>query len=343
MIIFVKILINATVYKVGYRGLATQYLLDAIKNAKRGIEIDPMWERSYQRGAEAYLSLHPYEHALDAMKILKKAPSSENNTTLTELQQTARYNATQWLRLKVIAKTTIPQAIDASIQNLRKLVSKSFPICYGTDTNTNNTKHSSCDDRLLLLRRIGDDIADALLLVQGALQLMYTRRLDWKRESSIIQQTTLDYQIQLRQVAKVIPLNIVSNSQKFMNIVYVEEPFTLWGMDRLDRLNIGYMKLDAVDPCKKQITSRHNAVDELLERKTGEPMDSTSMVDVLESINGKEATSLDQDMTNNHICAFTMTILERLNASNYYPKISKKSSQRMIVFGDNNNAMYMGG
>jgi hypothetical protein len=66
---------------VGYRGRAKKYLRDAVK---RGIEIDPEnWERSYQRGVQSYFALSPYEHALDAMKLLKKAFDSINEPSDT--------------------------------------------------------------------------------------------------------------------------------------------------------------------------------------------------------------------------------------------------------------------
>ena len=193
---------------MGYRGIATQYLFDATKSAAKGIEIDPKWERSYQQGAEAFLALHSYEYSLESMKVLKKVfenVSSPPSVILQELRQEARNNATQWLKLKIIkGKTTIPQAINASLQNLRNVVERSFPLCYRASAGNDGSATNDVN-----LRKAGDSIADALLLVKGTLQLIHTRKLDYETDSRTIKQTPMDSQIQLRQIAKVFPLQVL--------------------------------------------------------------------------------------------------------------------------------------
>ena len=119
---------------VGYRGFATKYLEDAISNAKKGIELDPTWERSYQEVAEAYLALGPHEYAIEAMKVLKPAfdAVAEPSDALRTLQTKAKSNATRWLSLRAIpGRTTIPQIIESSLQNLRMAVAITFKRCYG--------------------------------------------------------------------------------------------------------------------------------------------------------------------------------------------------------------------
>jgi hypothetical protein len=115
------------------------------------------------------------------------------------LQDTAKKNDYAWLTLKVIGvgKTTVPQIIDSSLESLRTVIVTSFSLCYGP---------SSDRDRELQLRKAGDETADALLSARVVLQLIYTRRLDWERESQILKQGTMDCQIEVRQGAKVRPL-----------------------------------------------------------------------------------------------------------------------------------------
>ena len=329
---------------MGYRGIATQYLFDATKSAAKGIEIDPKWERLYQRGAEAFLALHSYEYSLEAMKVLKKVfenVSSPPSVILQELRQEARNNATQWLKLKIIkGKTTIPQAINASLQNLRNVVERSFPLCYRASAGNDGSATNDVN-----LRKAGDSIADALLLVKGTLQLIHTRKLDYETDSRTIKQTPMDSQIQLRQIAKVFPLQVLPYSQKFQSIVFVEEPFTLWGLDKLDVLNVNFLSIDVYDPCESK-RAENDELDELLNRKTGDSsMNSNSIFEFLEKVKGRKATSSEPDMTNNHVCAFTMTVLERLLRSEHYSELSETSLRRIILFSNvnNKNIMEMGG
>lgn len=330
--------------QVGYRSLASTLLKDAVKVAEKGMEVDPSWERSYQRAAEAYLTLGPYEHSLDACRVLKKAMDhiSEPSDTLMQLQIKAKTNARHWCSLKVRpGETTIPKILDSSLHNLRCAVMKSFPLCY--NYNEHNPPTSTCKEEIA---KVGDEIADAIISVKAALQLIFLRRIDWEKQSKEAQVVKINYQIELRKVAKVLPLETVLQSETLKKIVFVEDPFTFWGLDRLDRLRVEYLDMSAEDPCDEE---ENDFMDESVKRGVpGEGnMSMETMMAAMEAMVGKQATSFDQDMAPHHICAFTMGVLERLILSDRYALMKEAASIRLIDFAlsanKNQNALHMGG
>lgn len=324
---------------IGYRGLATQYLERAVAIAKKGISVDKSWERSFQRGAEALFAIGNYEHAIDVLKLLKPALDNENNLGLSDelkrLQSKAKSNATAWLSLRVIpGKTTVPQTINKSLENLRKVVIKQFSIC------RNESLQSLSSETLM---KAGDDIADAVQLTLGALQLMYTRRLDWEIQSRNENRLKMDIQIELREAAKLVPLETLLHSEKLKKMAFAEDPdFSLWGLDRLDRINVDFLKYNAKDPCEDDDVDS-SEMEEMMYRTTGESMSLDQLHDVQEMFQGKQATSYDRDMSNHHLCAFTMNLLERVILSEKYPTLRSEALERTIKFSTIHMACIMGG
>lgn len=324
---------------IGYRGLATQYLERAVAIAKKGIAVDKSWERSFQRGAEALFAIGNYEHAMDVLKLLKPALDNENNLGLSDelkrLQSKAQSNATAWLSLRVIpGKTTVPQIINKSLENLRKVVIKQFSIC------RNESLQSPSSETLM---KAGDDIADAVQLTLGALQLMYTRRLDWEIQSQNEKRLKMDIQIELREAAKLVPLETLLHSEKLKKMAFAEDPdFSLWGLDRLDRINADFLKYNAKDPCEDDDVDS-SEMEEMMYRSTGESMPLDQIHGVLERFQGKQATSYDKDMSNHHLCAFTMNLLERVILSEKYPTLRSEVLERTIKFSTIPMASLMGG
>ena len=113
----------------------------------------------------------------------------------------------------------------------------------------------------------------------------------------------------------------------------------------MDALNVNFLSIDVYDPCESK-RGENDELDELLNRKTGDSsMNSNSIFKFLEKLKGRKATSSESDMTNNHVCAFTMTVLERLLRSKHYSELSETSLRRIILFSNvnNKNVMEMGG
>lgn len=325
--------------QVGYRGLATRYLEKAVESAKQGIAADPFWERSYQRGAEAYLALGSYERAIDALKLLKPAFEREGHVLpsdeLNALRAKARTNATAWLSLRAIpGRTTIAETIEVSLENLRKVVVQSFPLGFKTDKLLPPSKQ---------IATLGDDIVGALNITLGALQLMYTRRLEWEvqyRQSNVLK---ICFQMELRAVAKVVPLQTLAHNDTLRKMAFGEDPvFSLWGMDLCDRLNVKMLPFSAKDP-REHDGEDTEKLDELLHRTSGCPGMSHTLASCKERISGKHAMAFDCDMANHHLCAFTMTLLERLVLSDQYPDLRLKATERVIELSQSSNALLMGG
>ena len=325
--------------EVGYRGLATRYLEKAVDSAKKGIAADPLWERSYQRGAEAYFALGFYERALDALKFLKPIFCQEGqllpSDRLIALRAKAKANATAWLSLRAIpGKTSIAETIELSLENLRKVVVQSFPLGFKTDKLLPPSKQ---------IATAGDTIVGALNVTLGALQLMYTKRLEWEAQCRNSNALKIRFQMELRAAAKVVPLQILVHSEKLRKMAFAEDPiFSLWGMDRCDRMNVEMLPFNAKDPCEHDGEDTEE-LDELLHRHTDRPVMSHTLAFCKDMIDGKHATSFDCDMANHHLCAFTMTLLDRLILSDQYPDLRLKATKRVIQLSQNSNALLMGG
>lgn len=73
-----------------------------------------------------------------------------------------------------------------------------------------------------------------------------------------------------------------------------------------------YLDFKASDPTEID-KKEHNSFNKLLARATGScDMGMESIQNVLEMTRGKDADSKDPDLAMHHLCAFTMTVLDRL-------------------------------
>jgi len=184
---------------IGYRQSSTQLLEAAIMDAAKGIDVDPLWERAYQRKAEAHLAIGPYDHAMDACRILKQAVEAveKPSNALLELYEKANHNARLWCTLMFRPDATIPQCVHSSLMNLRSRLVRCLPATLSDEE----------------LRTSGDEIVNAITIVRGVLQLIYLRRDQWRMHSTQPAASLIDIQIELRQVAKVLPLRAIYLSQ----------------------------------------------------------------------------------------------------------------------------------
>lgn len=321
--------------QVGYRELATKMLEQAVRDAKAATTIDPHFQRAYQRWAEALLALGPYDRAMEAYRILSKGMELVENIsgTIIQLQETAKINARRWLPVASSA-SSIPATLHAALANLRSAVVGSLAVNQFTDEE---------------MRKAADKITDAAWATRGAIGLLYMRRAQWEREKSIAsgdRQISDETEIerQLRQISKLVPLRAVVLSTSLKRLVFSEEPWTLWGLDRLDRSNVPRLAYDATDPCAHD-QDEGPMLEEKLKRLTGSgAMNLSSVMSVMERVKGKGPISYDQDMSPTHFAALGCGIMQRIILAKDC-SLQKAASRRVIelYFSPNGNGLWAGG
>mmetsp|Transcript_16338 Transcript_16338/g.24420 ORF Transcript_16338/g.24420 Transcript_16338/m.24420 type:complete len:893 (-) Transcript_16338:209-2887(-) len=319
---------------IGYRGLASEFLNKAVADAMTGYEIDPQWERAYQRAAEAYLAIGPYDHAMDACRVLKIAVETiaEPSKNLLALYEKAKNNYRIWCSyMTVPGQPTIPQIIDESIRNLKVAVVRSFAI-----------DGVPAED----IAQAGDAVAEAATAVNAALQMIYLHRSRWEKESEEADTIMNDIQIQLRTIARVLPLPVVAHSKALKSMIFAEKPFTLWGFGKLDRMDVATLKEDFYDPCLNDSEKNNDPMfDEMIARKSGgQQMGLDDFVRTSEMVAGKKAFSYDEDMAPTNFTAFTFSVMQRLLQSKNSP-LRAEALERLVelYLVENSNPAWAGG
>jgi tetratricopeptide (TPR) repeat protein len=323
--------------EVGYRNLATRMLEQAVNDAKMSAELDPQFERAYQRWAEALLALGPYDRAMEACRVLSRGMEQEtgnSSSVLVQLLQTAKTNARRWLPVASLAPTTIPATLHAALANLRSAVVACLAVEQLTDEE---------------IRNGADSITDAAWAVRGALELVYLRRDQWELEKQAASgddqvSDVTEVEKQLRQISKAIPLRAVALNDSLKQLAFMEGPWTLWGLDRVDRSGVPGLSCDVKDPCENDQETDHG-FQEVLQRKTGgTALDLSSIMGVMDVINGKGPTSYARDMTPPNFAALGFSLLQRMILAKDCP-FQKAASQRVITlyFSPNGNGLWAGG
>lgn len=321
-------------YQLGYRELANDMLEQAVKDAQVAVEIDPTFQRAYQRLVEALLALGPYERAMEACRIIAKAkvaiPEKSLSPALLRLEDTTKNNARRWLPVQASSDgSTIPKTLDTAISNLRCCVVASLAV----------------DDPLISveeMKKLAARIVDAAWAVLGAIQLIYMRQMQWEREKAVA--STIEIEMQLREVAKLIPLQLVELSDSLKQLVFSEEPWTFWGLDRLDRNCVSRLNPDANDPCNADEKDSASFL-EILKRQTGgESMGVSEINTVHEMVEGRSPTSFAQDMSPNTFAALSFGVLQRIILAKDCP-LSPDGSEQVInlYFAGNGNGLWAGG
>jgi len=320
-------------HMIGYRGLATEFLQTAVADGMTALEIDPQWERAYQRVAEAYLALGPYDRAMDACRILKRAVDTiaEPSANFLALYDKAKKNAKIWCSyMTVSGKQTIPQIIHETVRNLKAAAVRSFAI-----------DNASAED----IAKAGDAVAEAATAVNGALQMVYLHRSQWEKESKEEEIIMNDIQIDLRTIARALPLALVEHSKVLESMIFTQDPFNFWGMDKLDRLGVDTLKEGKDDPCESD-EEDDPVFREKIARKCGGEM-RMGLGEVrrtLEMFGGKQGTSFDQDMAPTNFTAFTFTLFQRLLQSKHSP-LREEAFRRLeeLYLLQNSNPAWAGG
>ena len=219
---------------MGYGKIAQDYLEKAVSTSEQGIKLDPTWERSFRRGAEAYFAMHSHEHSMKILNLLKPAFDhvEEPSQKLHALRDKAKLHASQWFKLfRTDGNHSIPKYILNAIFVVKLEVSKACEMCYNSKRSNPPTAQE--------LEQAGDDIYDSLMLMLAALQRMYTKRAQYHKEAKAQKFVPIHYQIHLRQIAKTMPLEVLSHSQKLLDLILMEKPDVFWGLECLGPIECG--------------------------------------------------------------------------------------------------------
>ncbi|CAB9508247.1 expressed unknown protein [Seminavis robusta] len=284
---------------IGYRVLAQNMIEAALLAAEQSVQIDPMWERGYQRAAEAHLALGPYDHALDAYRILQKAMNTIDHpgAALKNLHKTTKERARLWFSLLKVApnQSTIPRLLESALTDLRIAVAQSL----GNHGNGN-------------MQRAGDRVVEQVALVHAVLQLIYLRRSQWARESVGSNIDVIQVQFELVQMAKIVPLDVVVASERLKQLVFVEDPFSFWGLDQLDRLGVDSIKPHENDPLVENDHESERFTESMKRHNDSNTLSLSNVQSCNDMVNGKVALSEERDFATHHRCAFSLTVLHRV-------------------------------
>lgn len=312
---------------LGYRSLGTKMIEAALTAAQTSIEIDPQWERGYLRAAEAHFHLGPYDHAMDACRILKKAVDTveveKQSSRLKGLHETARERSLLWWSLGIPPpEATVPKLLERALGGLHIAVIESLPLY----------AESACWEEAT---KVAKKIVDQVLLINAIVQLVYLRQ----EELDMIA-----VQQQMHQIARILPLTVIAKSPLLKQIVFVEDPFTLWGLNQLDRAGADHLNWNAKNPCAGDgYAEADTEFGEFQKRHTGGGATSISeMMMVVESIYGKMDESIDPDYAPNYLCSFSLTILQRLALASQMP-LSYPALVRTLEFTGNEHSIWAGG
>ncbi len=228
-------------FGIAYAQAARAMLELALKDADVAMKQDPTWVRGMQRNAEALLALGPNERAADACVSLEMAiqllagsrdsgkPSSSGpkSPELCALLERARAAAHLWKAVRVDVPP--PQALAHALLLLLR---------------------STFSSRAVGPAAQGRDVAESMGTVAAVLRAGYTNP-SWSLDGLVdLDQVHLD----LRMCAKCVPLAAVEASQELWKLASMDAPWSLFGLDRLDRVNADSLPLGSQDPCAKEGT-----------------------------------------------------------------------------------------
>ena len=287
----------------GYVAPARELLEAAIGDAEAAAALDPTWMRGPERHAEALLALGPNERAMDAYRVLRQAVQEAESRgapvppELPPLMDRAKAQARPWCAVQ--GKLSPEQALRRALREAERVVVGGL----ATDSQPDAVAAS-----------FGRKLTEAVATVAAVLRAGYANP-RWDLEGSEVYN---DVQLTLRQLAKCVPLKAVQASDDLRQLVFVDAPWSLWGLDRLDTVGVEALPFDAADPVPDE--DKADAVmNEGLARATGAPgdMDMGRMMGMFDMFSGKRPDSRRRDMTPHHLCSFSLTVLQNLVLANY--------------------------
>ena len=164
------------------------------------------------------------------------------------------------------------------------------------------------------LSKLGDGIVAAVRAVAVLLQEAgYTNRAHF----TLSKEALGDLQLNLRRIARVVPLDCVLASATLKALVFFDAPpWCFFSLDRLDRCGEEWRALGSVDPMQGDDDDNAELdehMGEYMARSGGRGMSMSKLQMVMEMMRGKGADSELRDMTPHHIFGpFSCTLLLRL-------------------------------
>jgi hypothetical protein len=192
----------------------------------------------------------------------------------------------------------------------------------------------------------GSRIVDGLMTVASILQTAY-RNPEWKLSSSEI---FGEIQIELRLLAKCVPLSAVYGCELLRRYVFLDAPMTVYGLDRLDRANANFLPLFTPDPFDAGGDDGasdgmcHKVLEEKMARATGDcgGVDFNDIASIMDQMKGGSATTQPRDETPHNMAVFSLTILQRIVTTEACP-LGPAAVVRLVTFYDDNLTLWAGG
>ena len=278
-------------------------LLAAIRDAECAIAIDPSYAQGYRQHARALLAFGPNQCALAACHTLSKAVAvadveavlgrgALDNEKLSLILEQAKWAAKGWIGVKTDggAEASLQHALAA----LRELIVSNLAIADTSDEHI---------------------AAYGKRLVQYVATVAAISRAGYVDKSWDIQDMC-SLQAELRECAKCVPLKAVYTCDELKALVFMDAPWTVFGMDRLDREGVSHLAFGTTDPCDGDDVDGPHDLDEYIREKTaratGDGCGLQELMFVQRMMGGKGPDARPQDMTPHHVCAFSISILQRI-------------------------------
>ena len=212
-------------------------LKEAAADAAEATQLDVSWLEGALREAEAIVALGPDQRAMEACRILSKAVKTLDNlapderkaqqsvcSSLQERLKFSKARAKAWCVFK--PGTTPAQAVEQAVGKLSQTVAFGLALPH---------QDEATDAGVVLGRQIAEDVATIAAILRAG----YCDE-TWDF-ANIDEEIPDKVQRDLRKLAKLVPLRAVAASPELKALVFYHDPWSLWGMDRLDRAAGLYM------------------------------------------------------------------------------------------------------
>lgn len=317
---------------------ATTLIEGAIADAQAAILLTPNRVRGYIRHARALLALGPDQHALEASRVIAKAlvatkpgdgsvAGLRNWKLLWQPQLQALHVQTKsaaccWNAVK--ANTSPDDALNDALLTLDRLIVAGLAIA----------KESNKD-----VMAYGRDVVAAVSTVAAILRAAYADP-KWICTSDKVQ-------FKLRACAKCLSLQAVHQCPDLKALVFMEGPWTLYGLDLLDRAGVDALEFGSPDPfAEDKLEVEDPTGDEIMTRETGVSGALSNMSAVKEMIDCNPPRQRPRDMTQHNICSFSLTVIHRIfmrQSDNVGNPLFEEACTRMIAISVDQEGSFAGG
>lgn len=127
----------------------------------------------------------------------------------------------------------------------------------------------------------GNQFVDAIKVVQAVMEAGYMNE-RWSLSNSEAYEKV---QYTLRRIGKCLPISAVAHSEVLRQFIFTEPPWTLFGLDRLDRAGKEFIDPLDPDPCDKDDEIGKEDMTDLLFRESTARTDGSSSLGISEFAN----------------------------------------------------------